>query len=50
MNTKNNRNEKNQRQDNGRNQGSKKQGPKRNMLQDDLKFHEQERVETRMTR
>jgi hypothetical protein len=50
MNTKNDRNQNNQRQKTRRDQGSKKQGQRPDMLHDNLKYHEQERIETRMTR
>ena len=49
MNTKNNSNGKNQRRETTQKQGSKKQGQKRNVLHDNRKYHEQERIETRMT-
>ena len=50
MNTKNNQNQNNQRQKTRQDQGSKKRGQKPAMLLDDLKYHEHERIETRMTR
>jgi hypothetical protein len=50
MNTRNNRNESKQRQGNGQKQAPKKQVKKRNTLHGDLNYHEQERIETRMTR
>lgn len=47
MNTKTKQNQKTQRR---QKQGPKKEGQSPNMLQDDRKYHEQERPETRMTR
>ena len=49
MNTTSNRDEKNQSREKTQKQGSKKQGTKRNGLHDHLHYHEQERIETRMT-
>lgn len=49
MNTKNSSNQKNQQRETRYTQGPKKQDQKRNMLHHDLKYHEQERIETRMT-
>jgi hypothetical protein len=50
MNTVNNRNEKNQRRETRQKQEPKKQSRKTGMLNDNLNVHEQERIETRMTR
>jgi hypothetical protein len=50
MNTKNSKAEqKNQRRETGQKQGTKKQGQKSNALRNNVQFHEQERIETRMT-
>jgi len=50
MNTRNERNQKNQRQETRRAQGSRKRGQRADLLREELKYHEHERIETRMTR
>ena len=49
MNTKNNNNGKKQTRETRQNQGSKKPAPKRSALHNNLTYHDQERIETRMT-
>ena len=49
MNTKSIINGKSQRRQTAQNQGAKKQAQKRNMLRGNPSYHEQERIETRMT-
>jgi hypothetical protein len=49
MNTRNSSNGKKQRRETTQKRGSKKQGQKRNVLHGNLNYHEQERIETRMT-